>query len=165
MKRLIHSRKALLIASTSLALLGLTLGLLDASGATYPALPFNAVYQGLPAGLASGGGTQLSPLTSAQVATVSVTPADALAAAQAFTGISLDSQVTATTSLGAFTDSSFEQRTSAGQYQVVASDLPCYVVTFSGLSLPVTLGTGSVSHESVIVNAATGVVIEGIKFF
>jgi hypothetical protein len=155
------------VVSLAVATGGLIFGFGSISGATDVALPYGATYQSLPRNLVSLGGVQLDQLDTNQAASVTITAAQALATAKTYVGRDLTSQagVTDVVSLGSFTDSSFKQLRASGSYSLVASDLASYVVTFSGLSLPTLDGNGVVSHDSVVVNSATGNVIEGIKFY
>lgn len=142
-----------------------TLGVVSSGGVVNAPLPFGATYHPLPSNLVASGGVELDQLDVSQAATVVVTPAQSLVAAQSFGDLTSQPNVTHVISLGRFTDSTYKRRLASGAYGLVAAGVPSYVVTFSGLSLPTSLGKGDVSHESVIVNAATGEVLEGIKFY
>lgn len=162
MKNFILSRKGAAAAFGLLIIAGTAMGLIGESNAASPRLPYGATFQSLLPGLV---GNHLTELTGDQTAVVEVTPARALSAAENFAGIASGSNVVDTVSLGSFTDSGSYHKLPSGQVVAVAVNLPAYVVTFSGLSLPTTLGSGYVSHEAVVVNAATGVVVESIKFY
>ena len=115
----------------------------SAGGTPSTQLPLNATYQPLPQDATTFAEISLNPLPSAFDSSVSVTPAAALATAEATTSISVSDGVTEITSLGSFTDS----------------------VTFSGLSLPILgPGGGTVTNDAVAVNAVTGDVIENVEF-
>jgi hypothetical protein len=158
--------KSIAALVVALAATGVVIGLGSSGGAAnVQSLPFDANYQPLPSSLITMGGVQLNQLDASQIATVAVSPETALSAAESFADVVLQSGVTDQVSLGSFTDSTLSEKLPSGSYGFVATGVPSYVVTFSGLSLPTLSGNEVVSHESVIVNAVTGLVIEGIKFY
>lgn len=160
------ARKIGIVASIAvLALIGAITGLASNGGATnLQSLPYGAAYQPLSSSLESTAGVQLNQLDASQFASVVVAPNDALSAAEKFGDISVQADVTENVSLGSFSDSTFSEKLPSGSYGFVATGVPAYVVTFSGLSLPTLSESGVVANEAIVVNATTGTVIEGIKF-
>ena len=137
----------------------------SAGGTPSTQLPLNATYQPLPQDATTFAEISLNPLPSAFDSSVSVTPAAALATAEATTSITVSDGVTEITSLGSFTDSGLQHTSADGQRSLVADGTTAYVVTFSGLSLPILgPGGGTVTNDAVAVNAVTGDVIENVEF-
>jgi hypothetical protein len=128
-------------------------------------LPLDATYQPLLKDATIYGGISLYPLSPTSDSSVTISPAEALTTAESAAGITISDGVTEVTSLGSFTDSGLRHAASDGQDTLVANGATAYVVTFSGLSLPVLGPTGgTVTNDAVAVSAITGTVIESVEF-
>jgi hypothetical protein len=137
----------------------------SAGGTPSHQLPFDATYQPLLQDATTYGGISLNPLLPTRDSSVTITPAESLTSAESTAGITVSDGVNEVTSLGSFTDSGLRHAAPDGQDTLVANGATAYVVTFSGLSLPVLGPTGgTVTNDAVAISAVTGNVIESVEF-
>jgi hypothetical protein len=123
--------------------------------------PGGAIYAPIPAAALSGVGVTLTPLTTAQVAMVKVTAAQAMTVTNSYTAQESEVGVTESVTEGSFTDVDYKAVDSEGVYEPVVEDVPAYVVTLSGLKIASDFKS-SVSNnteDNFVVNAATGNII------
>jgi hypothetical protein len=108
-----------------------------------------------PLGEAAYTGVQVSlkPLSDSQLAAVQVTVPEATSIAQAQVGATAAEASSATVLLGSFTDD-----------DTMTTNLPAYVVTFSGMHLAASIGTHIDHYESVVIDAVNGDYVEAFSF-
>jgi hypothetical protein len=160
-----NNRRAVLVAAICAAVIALAVSLpaLTAGTATRQDSQVwaGASYAPLSAAAKSDVGVSLEPLPDSLASAVRVTVPEAISAAQERLGLKAAEASDSTVLVGSFTDDEYTSADAAGAGALVADNLPAYVVTFSGLSVP-SLGRGIGVHtqESVVVNATNGDVVE-----
>ncbi len=125
-----------------------------------------ATYSPLPSTAQTALGVSLEPLPSSQQNTLTVTAAQAISAAQLRLG-SLSSEASGVAvNVGSFTDDEYTTTNASGVSGLVASNVPAYVVTFSGLAIASFSpnSTAVNTQASVVVNATNGDIIEVFSF-
>ena len=163
-------RKGIVLVTTIGAMvlaLAVSIPALTAGGATRqrPRISAGASYAPLPAAAYTGLGVSLNPLQGSQLATVQVTVSEARSVAKERLGLTNAEASNVTVLVGSFTDDEYATTDAAGVKELVADDLPAYVVTFSGLSIAAANGgPGRNTQESVVVDAASGEVVEVFSF-
>jgi hypothetical protein len=120
--------------------------------------PVGSSYAPLPASMTTGFGVTLDQLSSVELSAVSITTAQAISVAQAHEFATVSSTGSPSVVLGDFTDSEYGTPGTNGPSDLVAANIPSYVVTFSNVALQ-SYGPegGSIRGQySVVVNADTG---------
>ena len=114
-----------------------------------------ASYAPLSNEVTDGIGATLEPLSSAQVSDVAIDVPQVEAVANLNLPFGVPNGAVPDITLGSFTDSEYKMQDSS---ELVAQNLPAYVVTYSGLSIPSAnpMSKAIDTEESVVVNAVTG---------
>lgn len=129
-------------------------------------LPFGAEYFSVPSVVTTNTGMTLAPLSAVNIKQVSISPQQAQATADSAIGNDVSGSASSVqVALGLYTNSNVYRLDAAGSYVLRNDQVPAYLVTFSGLTLTPTLGTGTVSHESVAIDASTGLVIDEAVYY
>jgi len=161
------SRVAILTSASAVALLiAILIPSLSATGssAVVGQYPSGSSYAAIPAGDTTAFGVTLDELTNAQLSQVAVTTQQAIAVANSHQFETVPSGDDPTVTLGSFTDSEWGSNGAATTGDLVAFQVPAFVVTFSDVQIASSgpnMGSNSspameTGSYSVVVNADTG---------
>jgi hypothetical protein len=97
-------------------------------------------------------------LSETQLSSVNVTIAQAITVAEAHELVSIPPSDTPNVVLGSFTDSEYGTAGSGTTSNLIASNMPAFVVSFDDVSLPSSgpVGGSETGQYDVVINAVTG---------